>query len=85
MNFSGTVCCSGAILAPEDNSSRHLPSSLCEVPDQTFTIASGDRADGGQEILHEMTDYQPNARVEVCVEDVSQVEVGGVEDLSVTP
>lgn len=72
-------------MAPEDNSSRHLPSSLCEIPDQTLTIASGDRADGGQEVLHEMTDYQPNAHVEVCVEDVTQVDVRGVEGLSVTP
>lgn len=30
-----------------------------------------DRADGGQEVLHEMTDYQSNAHAEVHVEDVT--------------
>lgn len=44
-----------------------------------------DRADGGQKVLPEMTDYQPKARVEVRVEDVTQVHVRGVEGLSVMP
>lgn len=63
----------------------HLPFSLCEISDQTLTIASGVRADEGQEVFHEMRDYQPNARVEVCMDDVTQVHARGVEGLSVTP
>lgn len=43
-----------------------------------------DRAEGGQEVLHEITDYQSNAHVGVCVEDVTQVHVRGVEGLSVS-
>lgn len=75
MNFSSTICYSEKPFWFQRIISAGIEDCIFPFPFMKYLIRLlllvTDRADGGQEVLHEMTDYQSNAHAEVHVEDVT--------------